>query len=336
MNKHYIRDDYEGITSDRVDEIERDFNARVGAIMIVIALLVALFFFSQETKAEAKCSAWSDTTNRYVGERSDTNINTCTAPADCKTKLEADAKTYGANRTSGYAYFTFQSEMRCDFVKPTPTCPAKPADLSRPGTCPVGTVGEFTQTQTHLSQPYPACWQPSGVWVPATSGACVTPPPPAGPELGPAPPSSWIDCAGENARCVFNGEKAVSYGAGTRWTKARVFTGGVDCNNGVFGDPVSGTVKRCWREPDPVTPGSGQARLDWRSDNPAGLVAKFTVKQATAITGPWSIVAEVPDNTLTYTVTGLSPGIYWWHVTATARLGEESAASTLLSKQVGP
>ena len=37
----------------------------------------------------------------------------------------------------------------------------------------------------------------------------------------------------------------VSYGANGTFTSPRTFTGGVDCNNSVFGDPLSGVVKWC-------------------------------------------------------------------------------------------
>jgi hypothetical protein len=37
----------------------------------------------------------------------------------------------------------------------------------------------------------------------------------------------------------------VSYGANGTFTSPRTFTGGVDCNNSAFGDPVPGTVKWC-------------------------------------------------------------------------------------------
>jgi hypothetical protein len=37
----------------------------------------------------------------------------------------------------------------------------------------------------------------------------------------------------------------VSYGANGTFTSPRTFTGGVDCNNTTFGDPLQGTVKWC-------------------------------------------------------------------------------------------
>lgn len=56
---------------------------------------------------------------------------------------------------------------------PPPACPAQPADESRPGTCPAGSTGTWTQTLTYSSAPAPTCWV-AGAWTPATApaGAC--------------------------------------------------------------------------------------------------------------------------------------------------------------------
>lgn len=57
-------------------------------------------------------------------------------------------------------------------------CPAKPADESRPGTCPAGTVGSWTQTLTYSSAPAPTCWI-AGPYLPPDppEGSCIAPPP---------------------------------------------------------------------------------------------------------------------------------------------------------------
>ncbi len=58
---------------------------------------------------------------------------------------------------------------------------------------------------------------------------------------------SGVKCANEHERCEFSGEATVYYGAGTRWVKRQAING-VDCSNAVFGDPIVGTVKSCYRE----------------------------------------------------------------------------------------
>jgi type IV pilus assembly protein PilY1 len=53
-------------------------------------------------------------------------------------------------------------------------------------------------------------------------------------------------CAGENQTCSFSGQtREVWYGANSSWYY-KTFTGSVSCSNGVFGDPISGTVKNCY------------------------------------------------------------------------------------------
>jgi hypothetical protein len=63
-----------------------------------------------------------------------------------------------------------------------------------------------------------------------------------------APPdSSWTFCANENGHCSFSDTREVVYGANGTFTSPRQFTGGVDCNNTVFGDPVPGAAKACFQ-----------------------------------------------------------------------------------------
>jgi subtilisin family serine protease len=65
------------------------------------------------------------------------------------------------------------------------------------------------------------------------------------PAPAPAPViETWTDCAGEGANCTFTGTRTVRYGANGIYAKA-VFNGATACTNGVFGDPLYGTVKAC-------------------------------------------------------------------------------------------
>lgn len=52
-------------------------------------------------------------------------------------------------------------------------------------------------------------------------------------------------CANEYGTCSFSGSRYIAYGAGTTWSVG-VFTNGTACTNGVFGDPIGGTVKKCY------------------------------------------------------------------------------------------
>jgi len=56
-------------------------------------------------------------------------------------------------------------------------------------------------------------------------------------------------CSDENANCYFDGVKYVTYGAGGAST-SRLAIAGIECSNGVFGDPISGVFKNCtYRDP---------------------------------------------------------------------------------------
>ncbi len=56
--------------------------------------------------------------------------------------------------------------------------------------------------------------------------------------------SGWTACAIEGGHCAFSGTRTVRYGAGESFATG-VYTGGVDCSNAVFGDPLFGIVKAC-------------------------------------------------------------------------------------------
>jgi hypothetical protein len=63
-----------------------------------------------------------------------------------------------------------------------------------------------------------------------------------------APPATivaWISCAGENSTCSFTGTHEVAYGANGQFFYQSL-TNGTVCSNGVFGDPIAGTVKNCY------------------------------------------------------------------------------------------
>jgi len=53
-----------------------------------------------------------------------------------------------------------------------------------------------------------------------------------------------VKCADENGHCSCNGQ--VRYGMDGVFTSWREVTGSIGCNNGVFGDPLPGTVKACY------------------------------------------------------------------------------------------
>ncbi len=56
--------------------------------------------------------------------------------------------------------------------------------------------------------------------------------------------ATWVQCATEEGHCAFQGTQTVRYGADGRYA-VKVATGGIACNNDVFGDPYPGADKVC-------------------------------------------------------------------------------------------
>ena len=67
-------------------------------------------------------------------------------------------------------------------------------------------------------------------------------------------PSGYAPCSSEGQRCNFSGIKDVAYGANGQFNYKYGVTGGIDCNNGVFGDPISGAAKACYTKDQPPQP----------------------------------------------------------------------------------
>ncbi len=84
------------------------------------------------------------------------------------------------------------------------------------------------------------------IWLPATltlaPGTTSTTPSPTG--LTPTPSSGWAHCADEGGTCVVSGTEVVRYGKNGQYAY-QAATNSIGCNNGVFGDPIPGTVKSC-------------------------------------------------------------------------------------------
>lgn len=81
--------------------------------------------------------------------------------------------------------------------------------------------------------------------------------------------TSWTRCALENGRCNFSGTQVLLYGANGNFV-TKTLTGGTDCNNGVFGDPIAGVAKRCYLPGVPVPSGATTPTNPTTPSNPAG------------------------------------------------------------------
>jgi type IV pilus assembly protein PilY1 len=76
------------------------------------------------------------------------------------------------------------------------------------------------------------------------------------------PSDASSSCANENGTCSFTGTKEVWYGAGNNWSVASA-TSSISCSNGVFGDPIVGTAKKCYyRTPSTTTTSTTTAALN--------------------------------------------------------------------------
>jgi type II secretory pathway pseudopilin PulG len=58
------------------------------------------------------------------------------------------------------------------------------------------------------------------------------------------PVAGWTFCATETGQCSFTGTANVRYGANGSYFY-KILTNGTPCTNGIFGDPLVGTVKQC-------------------------------------------------------------------------------------------
>jgi hypothetical protein len=58
-------------------------------------------------------------------------------------------------------------------------------------------------------------------------------------------PAGYEFCAEENTLCQFSGQRDVAFGAGGRFYH-RTATGDITCNKDTFGEPIRGSVKRCY------------------------------------------------------------------------------------------
>jgi len=62
----------------------------------------------------------------------------------------------------------------------------------------------------------------------------------------PIGPPGYTFCSNEGQRCGFTGTQDVAYGANGKFSHKLGVTGGIDCNNNTFGDPIPGIFKACY------------------------------------------------------------------------------------------
>ena len=79
------------------------------------------------------------------------------------------------------------------------------------------------------------------------------------------PPAGYTFCAWEDERCRFSGTADVAYGANGTFAYRTGVRNGIDCNNGVFGDPRPGVRKACYIRQTAASPTQcpGQYRAEY-------------------------------------------------------------------------
>lgn len=110
------------------------------------------------------------------------------------------------------------------------------------------------------------------------------------------PPAGYSFCVYENQRCNFSGTQDVAYGVNGTFTYRYALSGGVDCNNATFSDPVPGIVKACFiRAASNIFTGNvsstlrvtvSQVRLDVCASNLPGRVVYATLFRGVVGTNP--------------------------------------------------
>jgi len=133
-------------------------------------------------------------------------------------------------------------------------------------------------------------------------------------------PLGYVYCIAEGGRCDFSGVADVAYGASLRYNYQFRVTGGIDCNNTVFGDPIYGTAKACYYKslPPPAAPTDLQASdgdypdqvsLTWSA--PANVLY-YQVYRAVSASSTQNLLSS--PTAPGYADTNAEPGVtyYYW------------------------
>ncbi len=100
------------------------------------------------------------------------------------------------------------------------------------------------------------------------------------------PPAGFTWCADEDGHCNFSGTADVVYGAVNSFTSPSSFTNGTDCNNGTFGDPISGTQKACYYKLTSPPP-SSNLHVEYFNDKTLGSQCYDGYENSTYVFKNW-------------------------------------------------
>lgn len=253
-------------------------------------------------------------------------------------------------------------------------CPPAPAPQTRQATCPAGTTGTWTQTGISTVGAAPACTATTTWATTPPADACppdLLPAPANVVALGIDTRNirvTWTAVPGASAyvfdRCI--GATCTPYfmscvpgtvvthgpfqsdglTARYRVRPSRDATCGTDVGNlGTYSATVTGVAQAAPIPnppvPDPPAPSpSGTASLSWSppTQNVDGStlnnLAGYRISYGTISTGLTSTIQVPGPNVSTATVSGLTPGTYFFAVRAYTSTGTESANSAAISKTI--
>lgn len=279
----------------------------------------------------------------------------CPAPttaAECDACMDKMIDAELARRTTGYVTYKCLdvSQSFVKFTKP-PTCTSpKPADEERPGQCPSGTTGAWTQKLQYQQAAYPDCWKP-GEWTPASApaGICATPQTLvyACPEAGAdgrvleSATVTWPNCAGAGYQApskslvvaVNPGAQPLMWRLASKLTDEKIWT-----QTGTVGAWTKASAVD-WGASTP-SPGIASVTLSWTppTQNTDGTsltnLAGYRVVYGTSSTMLDKNI-EIPNPGVTsYLIEQLAPATWYFAVKAYNANGAESIPSNIASKVI--
>ena len=154
------------------------------------------------------------------------------------------------------------------------------------------------------------------------------------------PPSGYTVCSGEGQRCNFDGTKDVAYGANGRFNYKYGVTGGVDCNNATFGDPISGVGKACYIKavapapaPTPVPPPTPARPAPTAITEPNVQVRSTGVNLRSGPGTNYSVIGSAGAGAQ-LRITGKNSASDWWQVCCVG--GQEAWVAAWVVDGFGP
>jgi hypothetical protein len=174
VNKHYIRDN-DGPEPTPDEQLRTSGRRSLAGLLLIVALsivgiacvLLSTAFAAEYTR-DGGTADWQCCADKACTAIISQHADPVRAEKACAKLTDADGKTR----------YTRSNAFRITSSSPPPVeppaCPAKPANETRPGACPAGATGTWTQTLTYTSAASPICWT-AGAWAPSSppAGACV-------------------------------------------------------------------------------------------------------------------------------------------------------------------